>query len=41
MTIGDSIAEPLHVFRPELNRAGPRGSRRAQMMDRAGLSTRR
>jgi len=36
-TIGDSIAEPLRVFRPELNRA-QREVEAAAMMERAGLS---
>ncbi|WP_374575242.1 dipeptide ABC transporter ATP-binding protein [Phenylobacterium sp.] len=37
MTIGDSIAEPLRVFRPELSRAQRETEARA-MMGRAGLS---
>ena len=36
-TIGDSIAEPLRVFRPELNRR-QREVEAAAMMERAGLS---
>ena len=38
MTIGDSIAEPLSVFRPELKGAAREAQVRA-MMERAGLST--
>ena len=38
MTVGDSIAEPLRVFRPELNHAARELEVRA-MMERAGLST--
>ncbi|MBA4011426.1 MAG: ABC transporter ATP-binding protein [Phenylobacterium sp.] len=38
MTIGDSIAEPLAVFRPELKGAAREAQVRA-MMERAGLST--
>ena len=38
MTIGDSIAEPLTVFRPELRGAAREAQVRA-MMERAGLST--
>ncbi|WP_312166103.1 dipeptide ABC transporter ATP-binding protein [Phenylobacterium sp.] len=38
MTIGDSIAEPLAVFRPELKGAARETQVRA-MMERAGLST--
>jgi oligopeptide/dipeptide ABC transporter ATP-binding protein len=36
-TVGDSIAEPLRVFRPELNRR-EREVEAAAMMERAGLS---
>lgn len=38
MTVGDSIAEPLRVFRPNLNHAARELEVRA-MMERAGLST--
>jgi oligopeptide/dipeptide ABC transporter ATP-binding protein len=38
MTIGDSIGEPLRVFRGDLNSAGREQEVRA-MMERAGLST--
>jgi oligopeptide/dipeptide ABC transporter ATP-binding protein len=38
MTIGDSIAEPLQVFRPDLNHADREIEVRA-MMERAGLSS--
>jgi oligopeptide/dipeptide ABC transporter ATP-binding protein len=38
MTIGDSIAEPLRVFRPDLKGAARETQVRA-MMERAGLST--
>lgn len=38
MTVGDSIAEPLSVFRPDLNHAARELEVRA-MMERAGLST--
>jgi len=37
MTVGDSIAEPLRVFRPKLNRAA-REIEARKMMDRADLS---
>jgi oligopeptide/dipeptide ABC transporter ATP-binding protein len=37
MTVGDSIAEPLQVFRPEMNHAARELEVRA-MMERAGLS---
>jgi len=37
MTIGDSIAEPLKVFRPDLTRA-QRDAEVAAMMEKAGLS---
>ncbi len=36
-TVGESVAEPLRVFRPELNRAA-RQAAAAEMMEAAGLS---